>query len=410
MDIVSQPVSQHQPVPSAPKTKRILISTGEVSGDLQGAMLVEALYRQAKLLGIPLEIVALGGDRMAEAGAKLLGQTSGIGSVGLVESLQFVLPTLRIQRQAQRHLHSNPPDAVVLLDYMGPNLGVGGYIRQRFPKVPMFYYIAPQEWVWSFGSRNTQRLVRMVDQILAIFPDEARYYESHGAKVLWVGHPLLDRMQGVASRDEARQHFTIPPSQVSIALLPASRQQELRHLMPVMFETAQRIQAQIPQAHFWIPLSLEQYRPVLEAAIQRYGLRATLVSEDVRTVFAAADLAIAKSGTVNLELALLNVPQLVVYRVHPLTAWIARKILRFSIPFMSPSNLVTMEPIVPEFLQEEVTPENLTQAALQLLTDTNQRQAIQEGYQRMRQALGTVGVCDRAAQVILNSLFNSSPS
>lgn len=397
-------VSQSQLAATAPKTMRILISTGEVSGDLQGAMLVEALYRQAETLGISLDIVALGGDRMAAAGATLLGQTSSIGSVGLVESLQFVLPTLRVQRQAQRYLNDNPPDKVVLLDYMGPNLGMGSYVRRRFPNAPIFYYIAPQEWVWSLGSRNTQQLVRMVDQILAIFPAEARYYESHGAKVMWVGHPLLDRMQGVMSRDKARQLLNIPESQVAIALLPASRRQELRHLMPVLFETARRIQAQVPQVHFWVPVSLAQYRPVIEAAIQRYGLRATLVADDVRTVLAAADLAIAKSGTVNLELAILDVPQLVVYRVHPITAWIATHILKFSIPFMSPSNLVNMEPVVPEFLQEKATPEALTQTALQLLTDEPQRQAMREGYERMRHALGTVGVCDRAAQIILKAV------
>ncbi|MGB3491813.1 MAG: lipid-A-disaccharide synthase [Elainellaceae cyanobacterium] len=390
---------------TAPKTVRILISTGEVSGDLQGAMLVEALYRQAESLGISLDIVALGGDRMAAAGANVLALTQSIGSVGLVESLPFVLPTLRVQRQAQRYLDKNPPDVVVLLDYLGPNLGMGSYIRRSFPQTPILYYIAPQEWVWSLGSRNTEHLVRTVDQILAIFPEEARYYKAHGAHVEWVGHPLVDRMQGVVSRDEARRRLNIPESQVAIALLPASRRQEIRHLMPVMFAAAQRIQAQVPTAHFWIPVSLEQYRSAIESAVQRYGLRATLVSEDVRTVLSAADLAIAKSGTVNLELAILDVPQLVVYRVHPITAWIATHILKFSIPFMSPPNLVNMEPVVPEFLQEKATPEALTQAALQLLTDETQRQAMREGYERMRQALGTVGVCDRAAQMILKSVI-----
>lgn len=394
-----------QPVTTASKTVRVLISTGEVSGDLQGAMLVEALYRQAKIFGISLDIVALGGDRMAAAGAEILALTQSIGSVGLVESLPFVLPTLRVQRQAQRYLAENPPDVVVLLDYLGPNLGMGSYVRRCFPQVPILYYIAPQEWVWSLSSRNTQHLVRTVDQILAIFPEEARYYKSHGANVAWVGHPLVDRMQGVASRDEARRRLNIPESQVAIALLPASRRQEIRHLMPVMFDAAQRIQAQVPNAHFWIPVSLEQYRPAIESAVQRYGLRATLVSENVRTVLAAADLAIAKSGTVNLELAILNVPQIVVYRVNPMTAWIAKHILKFSVSFISPVNLVNMEPVVPEFLQEKATSEALTQAALQLLTDEIQLQAMREDYERMRQALGTVGVCDRAAQMILKSVI-----
>ncbi|HEY9710846.1 MAG TPA: hypothetical protein V6D48_21750, partial [Oculatellaceae cyanobacterium] len=151
---------------------------------------------------------------------------------------------------------------------------------------------------------------------------------------------------------------------------------------------------------FWIPLSLEAYRPDIEAAIKRYGLRATLVSGQTTEVLAAADLAITKSGTVNLELALLNVPQVVFYRVSFLTAWIAR-LLKFSIPFMSPPNLVVMRSIVPELLQEQATTENIVKESLELLFNPDRRQQTLTDYQEMRQLLGEVGVCDRAAREIL---------
>jgi lipid-A-disaccharide synthase len=174
---------------------RIFISTGEVSGDLQGALLVEALFRQAKLKGIELEIVALGGSRMETAGAKLLGNTATIGSVGLLESLPFLLPTFRLQQQVLQKLRQFPPDIVVLIDYMGPNLKMGRALRQYFPNIPIIYYIAPQEWVWSFGGKGTQQIVKLTDELLAIFPEEAHYFQQKGANVTWVGHPLLDRMQ-----------------------------------------------------------------------------------------------------------------------------------------------------------------------------------------------------------------------
>ena len=124
---------------------RIFISTGEVSGDLQGSLLIAALQRQAVAVGLTLEIVALGGEKMAQAGAKILGNTSGIGSMGLIESLPYVIPTLRVQRQAITYLKENPPDLVVLIDYMGPNLGIGTYMKENLPDVPVAYYIAPQE-------------------------------------------------------------------------------------------------------------------------------------------------------------------------------------------------------------------------------------------------------------------------
>ncbi|UKP00662.1 lipid-A-disaccharide synthase [Nostoc sp. UHCC 0870] len=383
---------------------RIFISTGEVSGDLQGSLLIAAMKRQAMAAGLELEIVALGGDKMAEAGAKILGNTSGIGSMGILESLPYVLPTLMVQRRAIAYLKQYPPDLVVLIDYMGPNLGIGTYMQKHLPDVPVAYYIAPQEWVWSMSLQNTNRIVRFTDKLLAIFPEEARYFRQNGANVTWVGHPLIDRMQNAPSRDEARANLGIDSEQIAIALLPASRRQELKYLLPVIFEAAQTIQTKLPEVHFWIPLSLEVYRQPIEEAVQRYGLRATVISGQQKEVFAAADFAITKSGTVNLELALLNVPQVVVYRLNPVTAWIARKILRGSIPFASPPNLVVMKPIVPELLQEEATPENITQASIELLLNSERRQQTLADYQQMRQYLGEVGVCDRAAQEILQML------
>jgi lipid-A-disaccharide synthase len=387
---------------------RIFISTGEVSGDLQGSLLITALKRQAVAIGLELEIVALGGEKMVEAGAILLGNTSGIGSMGILEGLPYILPTLQVQRQAIAFLKQNPPDLVVLIDYMTPNLEIGTYMKRQLPDVPVVYYIAPQEWAWSISLRRTNRIVGFTDKLLAIFPQEARYFREKGAKVTWVGHPLVDRMQDAPSRQAARATLGIAPEQIAIALLPASRRQELKYLLPIIFQAAQTIQAKLPEVHFWIPLSLEVYRQPIEQAIERYGLRATIISGQQMEVFAAADLAISKSGTVNLELALLNVPQVVVYRLSSLTAWIARKILKGSVTFASPPNLVVMKPIVPEFLQEEATPENVIQAAMELLLNPSRRAQTLADYQEMRQSLGEVGVCDRVAQEILQMRLNNS--
>jgi lipid-A-disaccharide synthase len=386
---------------------RIFISTGEVSGDLQGSLVIKAINQRAAAAGLQLEIVALGGEKMAAAGATILGKTSGIGSMGLIESIPYILPTLQVQRRAIAFLQKNPPDLVVLIDYMGPNLGIGTYMKKHLPQVPVVYYIAPQEWVWSISMRNTSRIVDFTDKLLAIFPEEARYFRQHGADVSWVGHPLVDRMQNAPSRAEARAKLQILPEQKAIALLPASRRQELKYLLPVIFAAAQIIQAQLPEVHFWIPLSLEAYRQTILDAIASYNLQATVVSGQQKEVFAAADFAITKSGTVNLELALLNVPQVVVYRLNPVTVWIARKILKGSIPFASPVNLMVMRQIVPELLQEQATTENIVQASLELLLNPQRRQETLADYTVMRQLLGDVGVCDRVAEEILQMLLGT---
>lgn len=386
---------------------RIFISTGEVSGDLQGAMLVAALQRQASPQ-LNLEIAALGGDRMGEAGAKLLGNTATIGSVGILESLPFVLPTYRIQQRAKQHLLATPPDLLILIDYLGPNLAIGSFARQHLPDIPIIYYIAPQDWVWSPFPQNTRRLIALTDRLLAIFPEEARYFRDRGADVIWVGHPMVDRMQHAPQREASREQLGIPPEQIAIALLPASRQQEIRYLLPVICEAARRLQAQLPHVHFWIPISLPGYREAIADAVAACQLNATLLDGRVLEAIAASDLAIAKSGTVNLEIAFLDVPQVVLYRVNPVTMWLGRKLLNFSIPFMSPANLVLGQEIVPELLQEAATPENIVREALALLTDSQRRSQIRAGYRRVREGLGEVGTCDRAAREILQMLCDRS--
>ncbi len=383
----------------------IFISTGEVSGDLQGALLVEALQRHSQQHRQDLQIIALGGQRMAKAGATLLDATEGIGSVGLWEAVPFVLPTFKIQERVKRYLVANPPDLIVLIDYMGPNLSIGGYLRRHLPQVPIVYYIAPQLWVWSQNQRDRRKLIEITDLLLAIFPEEARYFQQYQLNVTWVGHPLIDRMREYPSRQEARKTLAIPDGMKAITLMPASRRQELKYLMPVMFTAAVQIQAALQEnVQFWVPLSLQEFRPQIEAAIAEYGIRATVVDELAPAALAGADLAITKSGTVNLELALLDIPQVVMYRLSAFTAWIARHIVKLSLPYVAPPNLVEMKPIVPEFLQEDATPETISTTALDLLLNEERRAETLQGYRQMRQALGASGVCDRAAAAIFELL------
>jgi lipid-A-disaccharide synthase len=383
--------------------KRIFISTGEVSGDLQGSLLVKALYEQANELGVDIEILALGGDRMAAAGAKLLGNTVGIGSIGIIEGLPYLLPTLKVQRQAKQYLQQNPPDLVVMMDYSDPNISIGLHVRKHLPTVPTVYFIAPQEWVVRINQKKTDWIVQISDRILSIFPAEAEYYAANGANTEFVGHPLVDRMKDAPDRSSAREKLGISSDETAIVLLPASRQQEIKYMLPAIFGAAQQIQVKLSGVKFLIPLSLERYRSQILSAIEQYGLNAAIVEGSPLNAIAAADLAITKSGTVNLEIALLNIPQVVMYRVAPFTAWVAEHILKLEIPFASPPNLVGMKEIVPEFLQDEATPENLAQAAMELL-QTEKREKTIFDYQEMRQRLGEPGACKRAATAILDML------
>ena len=394
--------------------KRLLISTGEVSGDLQGGLLVEALLAEARRRSIPLEITALGGQRMRRAGAQLLADTAPMGAIGLWEALPLVVPTLRLQRRVNRWLRQTPPDGVVLIDYMGANVGLGLRIRRLLPAVPITYYIAPQEWAFSLGDGGTTRLIGFTDRILAIFPEEARFYGARGAAVTWVGHPLLDTLTELPSREQARSELGLQPDERLLLLLPASRKQELRYLLPPLAAAAAELQRRCPGLRVMVPAGQAAFEPVLKAMLAEAGVQAEVVpasaADRLRPVLcAAADLALNKSGTVNLELALRGVPQVVGYRVSRPTAWVARHLLRFQVDHISPVNLVLEERLVPELLQDELTAAAVVAAALPLLDSAEVRQRMVEGYARLRQALGEPGVTRRAANAILDGLIAASP-
>ena len=393
---------------------RLLISTGEVSGDLQGGLLVAALHQEAQRRGLPLEIVALGGERMRRAGATLLADTTPMGAIGLWEALPLVLPTLRLQRRVSRWLQQSPPDAVVLIDYMGANVNLGLKVKRRLPDVPILYYIAPQEWAFRVGEGGSTRLIGFTDRILAIFPEEARFYGARGAQVTWVGHPLLDTLAALPSRAEARALLGLQEHERLLLLLPASRQQELRYLLPPLAAAAAELQRRCPGLRVVVPAGQAAFEPVLTAMLQVAGVQAEVVpaaEADQRRplLCAAADLALNKSGTVNLELALRGVPQVVAYRVSRPTAWVAEHLLNFKVDHISPVNLVLGERLVPELLQHQLTPEAVVQEALPLLQSEVARQRVLEGYGRLRQALGEPGVTQRAAAAILDALPQPSP-
>ncbi|MEM8832638.1 MAG: lipid-A-disaccharide synthase, partial [Cyanobacteria bacterium P01_G01_bin.19] len=249
---------------------------------------------------------------------------------------------------------------------------------------------------------NVPKITQVVDKLLAIFPQEAKYFRDKNLDVTWVGHPLLDRLEQAPDRSQARQNLDIQPEEKIVTLLPASRQQEIKYLLPVMCQAAQQIARTLPEVKFIIPVSLPGYREAIEAAVNEYNLPAIILDgKETLEAIAAADLAISKSGTVNLEVALLNVPQVVIYRINPITAWIGRK-LGFSVPLMSPPNLIVEQKIVPEFQQEEVTAENISTEALEILNSDERKEQIIADYQKMRSLLGEVGVCDRTATEIID--------
>lgn len=389
---------------------KLLISTGEVSGDLQGSLLINALKTNAEKRKIELEILALGGERMQEAGAKLISNTSSIGAIGFLEALPYVLPTLNAQSKIDNYLSSSPPDAVVLIDYMGPNIRLGLKVKKKFPNIPIIYYIAPQEWAWRLGDSGTTDLISFTDKILAIFEEEAKFYLSKGGNVKFVGHPMLDFYRNIPTREESLRRIGLTSDQKLLLIIPASRKQELKYILPTLLKAAKLLQEKDPSITVLIPSGLNEFNELLNNSLKEYALSGRIILsnevDDLKPfLFSAAHLALAKSGTINMELALNSVPQIVGYKVSRVTAFFARYLLRFNVKYISPVNLLLNKMLIPEFIQEDFKADKIFNAALKILEDNSTKEDIKLGYERLKDKLGKPGVTDRASKDILDLLI-----
>lgn len=382
----------------------LFVCTGEVSGDLQASHLIRALLQQRP----DLQITAVGGEKMAAAGATLLHNTTHISSIGLIEALPFIGVALWTMRRIRRYLQRTRPDVIILVDYIGINSRVAALAQTL--GIPAIYYIAPQEWVWQTSRGLSYNLAAQTRLILAIFPAEARHYEVAGGNVRWVGHPLLDILQNAPTREQARLTLGIPAHQTHVVLVPASRPQEVHLILPILLISAHLLSQRIPGIRFSLPLATDRLRPSIERVIHRFQRRSGLTVELLQDpqaracALASADLVLSKSGTVNLETAILGIPQIVIYRLNPLTYWLGKHVLKVRIPFMSPPNLVLMRPVVPELLQKQAQPSVIAQLAQELLQDPRRRAQMHQDYEEVRQKLGSPGVLERASAAILQVL------
>ncbi len=388
---------------------KLLISTGEVSGDLQGSLLINALKTNAEKRKIELEVIALGGERMKEAGAKLISNTSSIGAIGFLEALPYVLPTLNAQAKIDNYLSSSPPDAVVLIDYMGPNIRLGLKVKKKFPNIPIIYYIAPQEWAWRLGDSGTTDLISFTDKILAIFEEEAKFYSNKGGNVKFVGHPMLDFYRNIPTREESLKRIGLTSDQKLLLIIPASRKQELKYILPTLLKAAKLLQEKDPSITVLIPSGLNEFNEILNNSLKEYSLSGRIILsnevDDLKPfLFSAAHLALAKSGTINMELALNSVPQIVGYKVSRVTAFFARYLLRFNVKYISPVNLLLNKMLIPEFIQEDFEADKIFNAALKILENNSTKEDIKLGYERLKDKLGKPGVTDRASKDILDLL------
>jgi|YNPBryunderm2012_1023409.scaffolds.fasta_scaffold31516_2 lipid-A-disaccharide synthase len=365
--------------------KRLLVVAGETSGDLHAANLLLALRDQHP------EVAAFGvaGERMRAAGVEPLAAVEELSVMGLAEVVRELPRLLRLARRVRREALARRPEAAVLVDSPDFNLPLAKHLRRS--GVPVVMYISPQLWAWRAG--RVRQLHRDVTLVLSILPFEVEFFARRGVAAQYVGHPLVDELASLAAAPPERESETL-------ALLPGSRWQEVVALLPAMARAAEAVRAAHPRLRAKVLVA-----PGLEAArvrglLGRGGEWVELVERDRHAHLAAASAALVASGTATLECALLDVPMVVAYRLHPLTYAVARRLVR--LPYVSLVNLVAGRAVVPELLQEACTGPALAVEATRLLSGAGEEQ--RRELAQVRALLGPPGASARAAEAVARVL------
>jgi len=369
---------------------RLFVTAGEVSGDRHAGALIEALRARVG----PVEVRGLGGEAMALAGASLLARADRLSVLGFAEVVRRLPFFLRLLRRVQEELISWKPDLLLPVDYPGFNLRLARYARRK--RIPVAYYIAPQVWAWRRDRRPGIR--RAVDHLLVVFPFEEPLFREAGIPTTFVGHPLLDRGPAMEPGD-LRTELGVGPDRKLLALLPGSREQEVRAILPRLLEGTQDLSDRgVALVVSRAPgLSDALYRDAEAARIRTW-------SGDIASLARAADGALVASGTATLETGLAGTPLAVVYRTGAFNWHVARALVRPQA--IGLVNIAAGGERVPELLQGECNPGRVRGVAEKLLFDPRERQE-QEAYLRpLRERLGGGGAAERAADVVATMLEN----
>jgi lipid-A-disaccharide synthase len=361
---------------------RVLLVAGEASGDLHAANLLLALRR----LDPSVEAHGVGGERLRAAGLECIARSEELSVMGLAEVVRELPRLLALSRRVRRAAVALRPDVAVLVDSPDFNLPLARVLRHA--GIPVLVYISPQLWAWRAG--RVRRIRRDVRRVLCILPFEVPFYERHGVAAEYVGHPLIDELAPVLEAPPA-----VDPE--SIAILPGSRWHEVEALLPAMLGAGAALAAARPSLRVRLivapGLSLERMRGLLGA----HADAVELVTEDRHQRLASCAAAMVASGTATLECALLGVPMVVGYRLHPLTYQLARRLVK--VPFVSLVNLTAGERVVPELVQHDFTEGSLGREVRRLLGPDGA--AVREGLREVRRRLGEPGASERAARAVL---------
>ena len=380
---------QHKPL-------KILFSAGESSGDQHAAnMFLELQKQQPDIKGI-----GMGGAKMAQAGIDIRYDSANISVIGVVEVIKHYAEIRRALKLMQQLVASERPDLLVCVDYKEFNFKLARYAKQQGIKV--LFYVSPQVWAWRPG--RVKAYGKVIDMMAVIFPFETVYYDAEQVPVRYVGHPSVDKVHAQRSKDEDLARFGLDGSKPIVGLLPGSRANEIKRMLPVMLAAVEKVQAVLPGCQFILPQADSISDALLESYTGQSRLNITVIKNQPYDVIQCCDAVMTTSGTATLEIALLTVPMVIAYKLSPLTYWLGRWLV--NTPFIGLPNIVSGKSVIKELIQHDATAENLSAEITRILTDKAYGDKMRQNLNQVKQQLGQGGGSKNMAHLALEMLLN----
>jgi len=370
------------------KKQTILIVAGEASGDMHGS----ALLKQLRLQNPDAHFLGIGGDTMIAEGFEAIYHINQMAFLGFFEVVKHLPFILSVRKHLLTLVEKYSISTVVLIDYPGFNLSLARKLDSFNCKV--VYYISPQLWAW--GQHRVQKVKKYVDTMLVIFPFEKEFYRSHGVQAEFVGHPLVERFHDYTyvSRAEFLSKIGLKNDDKYILLLPGSRKHEIEEHLGVMIETAQSVSLK-----HGLKVVIAQAPTISDELLKSaQNLGFIFVNEQIYDAMKYAEVGLIKSGTSTVEVALSGLPMAVLYKTGAITYFIGKLLIQ--VTSIAMVNIIAEKQVVKEFIQHEANPEALEQELTTILTDSNYRKNILDGYKVVKQKLGDLHPAETSAQII----------
>ncbi|GFO54203.1 lipid-A-disaccharide synthase [Geomonas sp. Red276] len=377
-----------------------MVVAGEASGDMYGAILVERL----RALDPSLRFVGMGGDGMRRAGVETLVDANTMAVMGLVEVVGHLPTIVRGFKILERRILAERPKLVVFIDYPDFNLRLAKVAKRAGVKV--LHFVSPTVWAWRSG--RVKGIGKVVDMMAVLFPFEVPFYEKANIPVSFVGHPLLDMVAPASERGEARSALGLDPGRTTIGLFPGSRRSVIKKLLPTVLQSAALLKARRRDLQFVLPLASSLRSEDLAPYLATVDFPVAVVSGRNHEVMSACDAAIAVSGTVTLELALVGVPMVLIYKVAPLSYEIGKRVIK--VDHIGLCNIISGKRIVRELIQHEAEPPVIVGEIERILDDRAYAETMAGELAEVRVKLGSGGALDRLARVAFNMLDNTQGS